>query len=97
MATARGVPEPVEAAPAPLATTVGPRGAARAPVAAGDDRPAPVPPQPRAERRRQRRRKQSQWKTVVAVVLLAALAAGVTVVLLQSAGVINWSFLGPVA
>jgi hypothetical protein len=33
---------------------------------------------------------------VVAVVLLSALAAGVTLVLLQSAGVINWSFLGPV-
>jgi hypothetical protein len=34
---------------------------------------------------------------VVAVVLLSALAAGVTLVLLQSAGVINWGFLGPVA
>jgi hypothetical protein len=92
-ATARDVPEPVEAAPAPRATTDRPRAAARASVAAGDDRSAPVPPQPRAERRR--RRKSPAWKPVVAVVLLSALAAGVTLVLLQSAGVINWGFLGP--
>jgi hypothetical protein len=31
------------------------------------------------------------------VVLLGVLAAAITLVLLQSAGVINWSFLGPVA
>ena len=31
------------------------------------------------------------------VVLLGVLAAAVIVVLLQSAGVISWSFLGPVA
>jgi hypothetical protein len=34
---------------------------------------------------------------LVTVALLGALATAVTVVLLQSAGVINWSFLGPVA
>jgi hypothetical protein len=34
---------------------------------------------------------------VVAVVLLGALATAVIVVLLQSAGIIDWSFLGPVA
>jgi hypothetical protein len=33
----------------------------------------------------------------VTVVLLGVLAAAVTVVLLQSAGIISWSFLGPVA
>ncbi len=66
--------------------------------------PAPsveaAPVLPRAERRRQRRlwrRPQLSWKPVVMVVLLGALAAAVTLVLLQSAGVINWSFLGPVA
>jgi hypothetical protein len=37
------------------------------------------------------------WKPLVAVVLLSVLAAGVTLVLLQSAGVIHWGFLGPVA
>ena len=31
------------------------------------------------------------------VVLLGVLAAAVTLVLLQSAGVINWGFLGPTA
>jgi hypothetical protein len=33
----------------------------------------------------------------VTIVLLGALATAVTLVLLQSAGVISWSFLGPVA
>jgi hypothetical protein len=37
------------------------------------------------------------WKPAVTVVLLALAAAAVTVVLLQSAGVISWSFLGPTA
>jgi hypothetical protein len=37
------------------------------------------------------------WKILVTVALLGALATAVTVVLLQSAGVISWSFLGPVA
>ena len=31
------------------------------------------------------------------VVLLAVLAAAVTLVLLQSAGIISWGFLGPTA
>ena len=31
------------------------------------------------------------------IVLLVVLATAVTLVLLQSAGVIDWSFLGPVA
>ena len=37
------------------------------------------------------------WKAVVTVALLGVLAAAVTLVLLQSAGVISWGFLGPVA
>ncbi len=37
------------------------------------------------------------WKPIVTVVLLGLLAAAVVLVLLQSAGVISWSFLGPVA
>jgi hypothetical protein len=96
-AAARGVPEPVGAAPGPRATTARPQAAPRPPLAAGDGRSAPGQPLPRAERRRQRRRKQPAWKPVVTVVLLSALAAGVALVLLQSAGVINWGFLGPVA
>ncbi|HEY6471981.1 MAG TPA: hypothetical protein VIY26_03745 [Acidimicrobiales bacterium] len=70
--------------------------------------PAPAPaaaaPPSRAERRQQaprppRKRRQFQlgWKPVVTMVLLAVLAGAITLVLLQSAGVINWSFLGPVA
>ena len=63
-----------------------------------------VAPPSRAERRqkadsprRQRRQFQLGWKPVVTVVLLGVLAAAITLVLLQSAGIINWSFLGPVA
>jgi hypothetical protein len=80
------------------------------PVAQPAPKPAPVPaPEAttspsRAERRQRaprprRTRRQSQlgWKPVVAVVLLAVLATAITLVLLQSAGVISWSFLGPVA
>jgi hypothetical protein len=56
---------------------------------------------PRTERRqraaRERRRVQAPWKLAVTVVLLVALGTAVTLVLLQSAGVINWSILGPVA
>ncbi|MBV8462307.1 MAG: hypothetical protein JO368_03380 [Acidimicrobiales bacterium] len=37
------------------------------------------------------------WKIVATVVLLGLLATAVTLVLLQSAGVISWSILGPTA
>jgi hypothetical protein len=80
------------------------------PVAQPAPKPAPAPtpaataPPSRAERRhreprprRTRRQSQLRWKPVVAVVLLAVLATAITLVLLQSAGVISWSFLGPVA
>jgi hypothetical protein len=52
---------------------------------------------PRAARRQAGRSRRSAWKVLVTVVLLGVVAAAVTVVLLQSAGVINWAFLGPVA
>jgi len=59
--------------------------------------------QPRAARRRSARRRSARrqprrvWRVLATVALLGALATAVTVVLLQSAGVISWSFLGPVA
>ena len=37
------------------------------------------------------------WKVVATVLLLGLLATAVTLVLLQSAGVISWGFLGPTA
>jgi hypothetical protein len=43
------------------------------------------------------RRRFARWKTVVTVTLLGVLATAVTLVLLQSAGVIHLSFLGPTA
>jgi hypothetical protein len=63
--------------------------------------PAPAPPT-RAERRRHAAREARQrhgvpWRVVVTVALLGVLATAVIVVLLQSAGIIDWSFLGPVA
>jgi hypothetical protein len=99
------------AAPAPVATAVGPGAVVPVPppdqpVARADVQPdehqgeAAVSPavQPRAARRQAARPpRPSVWKPLVTVVLLGVLATAVTVVLLQSAGVINWSFLGPVA
>ncbi len=49
---------------------------------------------PRAARRRPRR---SVGKVLVTVVLLGVVATAVALVLLQSAGVISWGFLGPTA
>jgi hypothetical protein len=37
------------------------------------------------------------WKPIVSIVLLGLLATAVTLVLLQSAGIISWGFLGPTA
>ena len=59
---------------------------------------APSAPVPRSTRRQAARPpRRSAWRVFVTVVLLCALATAVTLVLLQSAGVISWSFLGPVA
>jgi len=66
----------------------------RAPAAHAPDEPTSAGS--RAERRR-RQRLRFPWKAVVTVVLLVALAASVTLVLLQSAGIIDWGFLGPTA
>jgi hypothetical protein len=57
--------------------------------------PAAVPRSARRQAAGAPRR--SAWRVFVTIVLLGALATAVTVVLLQSAGVISWSFLGPVA
>ena len=60
--------------------------------------PAATHLQTRAARRSAARRPPRRaGKLLVTIVLLGALATAVTVVLLQSAGVISWSFLGPVA
>ncbi len=88
--------------PAPDATagdTMAPTAAAAATPAAAPAPPTgpPTPVQPRAARRRQRRRQRLSWKAVTTIALLGVLAAAVTVVLLQSAGVIDWGFLGPTA
>ncbi|HEX4433291.1 MAG TPA: hypothetical protein VH012_00580 [Acidimicrobiales bacterium] len=57
-----------------------------------------APVQPRSARRQASEPpRRSRWKGLVTVALLGVLAAAVVVVLLQSAGVISWSFLGPVA
>jgi hypothetical protein len=75
--------------------------------AAGDQVDAAVTPSsaaPRGERdenrdpvrgRHRRSGGLAPWKAVVTIVLLGVLAAAVTIVLLQSAGVINWNILGP--
>ena len=57
-----------------------------------------VPVVPRAAHRRAARRSwRSVWKPLVVIVLLGVLATAVALVLLQSAGIISWGFLGPAA
>jgi hypothetical protein len=68
-------------------------------AAPASDPVAEVEP-PQVETRRQRRRTRRlrvRGKAVLTVALLLVLAAAVTVVLLQSAGIIDWGFLGPTA
>jgi hypothetical protein len=89
-APVRATPPPVSDAPAPVAE----------PPASAAVAPAPAVPT-RAERRKRSTsgawRRRLTWRAVVTVVLLGVLATAVIVVLLQSAGIIDWSFLGPVA
>jgi hypothetical protein len=58
-------------------------------------------PGPRQDERRVARGRTTRsgvpWRTVATVSLLCLLAAAVTLVLLQSAGIISWGFLGPTA
>jgi hypothetical protein len=76
-----------------------------APPAASQVSPEPEPPpesesepaQTRAPDQRRKRQWLKQWKRVVTVTLLALVATAVTLVLLQSAGIIHISFLGPTA
>ena len=81
------------------------RGAASAAVAvvpapaAAQGVPAPAVPA-RVEQRKLAARgawMRLSWRVVVTVALLGILATAVILVLLQSAGIIDWSFLGPVA
>jgi hypothetical protein len=71
--------------------------ATRAPAAHEIEAATPPGPAPNARRWRVRRPSAATWKSVVTVVLLGLLATAVTLVLLQSAGVISWGFLGPTA
>ena len=103
--TDAGVPTDADE-PAPAATVaafaVDPAPLGATAVAAGPVETTPEPVTPPAESRVARRQAARQprrgiWKPLVTMVLLGILAAAVAVVLLQSAGIISWSFLGPVA
>jgi len=76
-------------------------GSTHAPAPAADPAPVapagPVPPAPETRASRRRQSWRATWKPVATIVLLGALALAVTLVLLQSAGVIDWGFLGPTA
>ncbi len=87
--TAADAPEPVAEA---FAATL-------APAASQTETGTETPAGPSGDPRRWRLRRPSArtWKAVVTFVLLGLLATAVTLVLLQSAGVINWGFLGPTA
>jgi hypothetical protein len=81
-------------APEPVADVFA---AALAPAAHEIETATPPGPAPNARRWRDRRPSAATLKSVVTVVLLGLLATAVTLVLLQSAGVISWGFLGPTA
>ena len=89
-------PDPV---PEEVATGSPPTAPTPAPVGAPATAPPPEMPTPSRAARRQaaQRPRRSPVKVLVTVVLLGALATAVALVLLQSAGVISWSILGPVA
>jgi hypothetical protein len=92
-----GPDEGADAVPAAAEALLPPE-VAEAPDPQPEQEPARQPVQPRAARRQAARPpRRSIWKASVTVVLLGVLATAVVVVLLQSAGVISWSFLGPVA
>jgi hypothetical protein len=100
-AAATGSPEstvaPV-AAPTPTPAPVAAPAPASAPEAAAATEPTAAPAEathPVARRARHHPPRFERWKVIVTVMLLAVLAAAVTLVLLQSAGVIHLSFLGP--
>ncbi len=93
-----------------IAEATGPAAAAGAPVPTRAAAPPPIPAPaaveprtepvvPRAARRRAARhpRRRSVWKPLVVIVLLGVVATAVALVLLQSAGIISWGFLGPTA
>lgn len=90
---------PVPPAPTPAFAAPVPATEAPAQVSASDAPAVAVPT--RAERRKRATRgawrRRLSWRAVVTVVLLGVLATAVILVLLQSAGIIDWNFLGPVA
>jgi hypothetical protein len=95
--TAEAIPAPAEPEPDPVAQDPAPEAGTSNAAAAADAHEAPVGTRPSRRARHQARQRRPSWKIPVTVVLLGLLAAAVIAVLLQSAGVIDWSFLGPVA
>ena len=80
-------------APAPTASTT------VKPSPASDERPVADPAaETSAEKEAERApRRRVPWRAVATISILGVLATAVILVLLQSAGIIDWSFLGPVA
>jgi hypothetical protein len=102
-ATKTAPPAPRAAPPTPLpaeataaAATAGSTPASSAAVTAKPPA-APSRVAKRQQATRERRPLQVPWKVVATVACLGVLTTAIILVLLQSAGVINWAFLGPVA
>ena len=85
---ARRKASPAKQAPAPLAATAAP---------VRETAPTPSRAERRQQAAREKRQRRLPGKAIATVVLLGILATAIIVVLLQSAGLIDWSFLGPVA
>ena len=94
-AAATAAEVPTDAAPTPVEAAAD--AAALSAEAPDDALVAPASVRSPSRRAANRRARRSIPKVLVTVVLLGILATAVALVLLQSAGVINWAFLGPVA
>jgi hypothetical protein len=93
-----GAPDAAPAGGDATVAAVAPVAVPETPAPVTDATPSTAPQEPRVDRRRrQRLNRRLPWKAVTTVVLLGLLAAAVALVLLQSAGVIDWGFLGPTA
>jgi hypothetical protein len=98
---AAAAPAPVTSEPAtPALVPAAPAPSPASHPPSAPEAPAAVPPTRSERRQRSGRaawRRRLSWRVVVTVVLLGLLATAVILVLLQSAGIIDWNFLGPVA
>lgn len=96
-AVASVAPAPAPAVDPTPAPEAAPTGMSEPPAAVVESPAVAAPAEQLEHATREAGWRRHPWRVVVTVVLLGVLATAVILVLLQSAGIIDWSFLGPVA